>query len=490
MSLEYGEDSPGGSIKVCTQSFCQLTTEGSSLEIDSYQRGFVWEDARIEQLIEDLYKYQSLPDPKPSYYMGAVLLHRDKEKGKRFIIDGQQRLTALSILHHHLTGALPQGCAMKYSPQSEPRIRAAAKLYEEKAQDLKPDLARIEFTVISVELVDQAFIFFDTQNSRGVPLDATDLLKAFHLREMPSDCRRQTACATLWEEAQKGSSILPRQQGFMSSLFTHFLWRARRWTAQEAPASTRDALLKEFGKGTWKADGDPNRVPLYGTSSGGRAYEATLGDANRPTVFAITIKETVGCDVVSFPFALRQPIQRGLGFFLYTAKYAYLVQRLFAEPGSAGHIAKAREVYDKIMERNSPYLREIYLLAMLMYVDRFGDNQLYEYALWLEHALGAVRLEYARVNQETAKRFFVGREPSLMNTLAGAFASRQVIEVLKTPSYARPEVYAGKNSALDEQRRGGVHESYKYAVQQYFGKPEMAIAKKVEWIREQLGQCS
>lgn len=76
------------------------------------------------------------------------------------------------------------------------------------------------------------------------------------------------------------------------------------------------------------------------------------------------------------------------------------------------------------MERNSPYLREIYMLAMLMYVDRVGDNQLYEYALWLEHALGAVRLEYARVDEATAKKFFVRREPSLMNTLVGAFAPR------------------------------------------------------------------
>ncbi|TXI89003.1 MAG: DUF262 domain-containing protein [Cupriavidus sp.] len=73
------------------------------LAIDHYQRGFVWNEERVRQLIDDLRTYwKGLRDT--AYYMGTVLLHRDTGKGKRFIIDGQQRFTALCILYHRPTG--------------------------------------------------------------------------------------------------------------------------------------------------------------------------------------------------------------------------------------------------------------------------------------------------------------------------------------------------------------------------------------------------
>lgn len=85
------------------------------LAVDSYQRGFVWIDEKIQQLADDLADYQQLPAPKPPYYMGTVLVHRHAEKGKRFIMDGQQRLTALCVLHQQLKGNLPANCALTYS---------------------------------------------------------------------------------------------------------------------------------------------------------------------------------------------------------------------------------------------------------------------------------------------------------------------------------------------------------------------------------------
>jgi hypothetical protein len=89
---------------------------------------------------------------------------------------------------------------------------------------------RICFTVIEVPSEDLAFTFFDTQNNRGVPLHATDLLKAFHLRAIAEPSREtlQTNCAKRWETLQRTQPILGLAGDFAPALFNAFLWRARR----------------------------------------------------------------------------------------------------------------------------------------------------------------------------------------------------------------------------------------------------------------------
>ena len=121
-------DAATSPVEVSVLSFDELFAASSwPLAVDTYQRDFVWSNERIRQLVDDLANYQSERDPKPHYYMGTVLVHHHAEKGKRFIIDGQQRLTALCVLHQQLRGQLPAHCALAYSPESARRIRAAVR---------------------------------------------------------------------------------------------------------------------------------------------------------------------------------------------------------------------------------------------------------------------------------------------------------------------------------------------------------------------------
>jgi uncharacterized protein with ParB-like and HNH nuclease domain len=100
-------------VEVDDLSFSQLfATSLLPLAVDTYQRGFVWNDEKIRQLSDDLAQYQTESAPKPPYYMGTILLHLHAVKGKRYVIDGQQRLTALCILHLRLLGLLPANCAL------------------------------------------------------------------------------------------------------------------------------------------------------------------------------------------------------------------------------------------------------------------------------------------------------------------------------------------------------------------------------------------
>ena len=89
--------------------------------IDYYQREYKWETKQISELIDDLStKFLQSYDPKHErsavetyghYFLGSIIIS-DKD-GRKFIIDGQQRLTSLTLLltylYHRLTDADHRG---------------------------------------------------------------------------------------------------------------------------------------------------------------------------------------------------------------------------------------------------------------------------------------------------------------------------------------------------------------------------------------------
>ena len=64
--------------------------------IPMYQRNYAWEEGEITQLIQDVVDYQK-EHPNSPYYIGTLVVHR-REDGKYETIDGQQRLTTLTLL--------------------------------------------------------------------------------------------------------------------------------------------------------------------------------------------------------------------------------------------------------------------------------------------------------------------------------------------------------------------------------------------------------
>jgi uncharacterized protein with ParB-like and HNH nuclease domain len=67
----------------------------SYYQIPDYQRPYSWEDEKIEQLWDDLYSAMESGDE--SYFLGPMVLIRTKD-GYFEVVDGQQRLTTLTIL--------------------------------------------------------------------------------------------------------------------------------------------------------------------------------------------------------------------------------------------------------------------------------------------------------------------------------------------------------------------------------------------------------
>lgn len=92
--------------------------------LDFYQREYRWGERQIAELLEDLTKrflgdYQESHSRKDvasysPYFLGSIVVSQRGDT--RFLIDGQQRLTSLTLLLIHLHHSLEAGEAAQIAP--------------------------------------------------------------------------------------------------------------------------------------------------------------------------------------------------------------------------------------------------------------------------------------------------------------------------------------------------------------------------------------
>lgn len=79
---------------------------GVKYSIDYYQREYKWQDKQIRELLDDLSEKfleefdeahpRSRVADYPRYFLGSIII--SKKDGVAYIVDGQQRLTSLTLL--------------------------------------------------------------------------------------------------------------------------------------------------------------------------------------------------------------------------------------------------------------------------------------------------------------------------------------------------------------------------------------------------------
>jgi len=444
MKLEANEELPVAEISPPrVETFVDLINRNDvpALSIDNYQRGFIWGEDKVRQLIRDLQDYwkSSKQAKTPAkYYMGTVLLHR--HENMRFIIDGQQRLTALSILYWCINKKLPPKIDLTYRSVDSIRNVRQAKDCFLAADDLHSAelFDCLCFTVIEVPSEDLAFAFFDTQNNRGVPPDAIDLLKAYHLRAIKGDGGDQALeinGARRWEALQLNGPIPGLPGAFAPVLFDLFLWRARQWRGPAIvdKSASRDALLKEFQERTRKPmAGAAAIIPLHATRNNRLSRSLVLCPSGDCELETLPIK--VSHRPAELPFALRQPITQGIGFFLFADKYAALIHELMDKNSTDLQVCGFRKLYDEVIVHMSVHLRRVFLLAALMYVDRFGFDRLMMFALRFEHVLGSFRIAQGSVYWQTSRSCLLDGPLNLLDVIAEAFLSDEVMDYMDSLS--------------------------------------------------------
>ena len=217
--------------------------------IPQYQRPYVWQEDNIQELIDDLY-YAFENKGSSEYFLGALVLKRTKEKEFREyeILDGQQRLTTLTMMIAVLRDLMtkpkykwtlsemiyqednellkvPARSRLKFNTRDKVKdfmnefillpkgtkkeelleaeessnisvsnmakaIRTIHNIFSTK-EDLEAFavflLNNVLFIYVSTDNTEDAFRLFTILNDRGMPLSNADILKSINIGEVADD---------------------------------------------------------------------------------------------------------------------------------------------------------------------------------------------------------------------------------------------------------------------------------------------------------------
>ena len=225
-------------VQAQTKSVKELLT-GVKYDIDFYQRGYEWTRRNVEELLNDfeaefIANYAQEHEPWQvanyrHYFLGTIITI--PESGKRYIVDGQQRLTTLTLMliyFHHLRAenpAIPDVSRLIYeemfmeksfiiavderedcmkalfessqfdaTEHPDLSVRTLVERYEDIGELFPESLAEnalpyfvswllhcVDIVEIEAQTDDAAFTIFETMNDRGVNLSQSDMLKGYLL---------------------------------------------------------------------------------------------------------------------------------------------------------------------------------------------------------------------------------------------------------------------------------------------------------------------
>ncbi len=275
-------------ITATEQSLIQVFSDDYFFKIPQYQRPYAWTTEHVEELLGDLIDAMRRDSDAP-YFLGSIVLIKSDDDAKSEVVDGQQRLTTLTMLlcvlrdissNDEIDELIRQAGREIKGTKDRFRLRARQRdqsFFEENIQrknSLKCFLRRdpVEFSdsqkhmfknmrylrqelselddgerhnlaiyvaqkcflvVVSASDVDSAHRIFSVMNDRGLDLSPTDVLKADVLGAI-SDSKSQDEYAVKWEGVEEEI----RRDNF-KDLFAHIRMIYRK-------EKLRRTLEKEF----------------------------------------------------------------------------------------------------------------------------------------------------------------------------------------------------------------------------------------------------
>ncbi|HEA7409088.1 TPA: DUF262 domain-containing protein [Escherichia coli] len=230
-----------------------ILTENKKFIIPSYQRPYSWTVDNAEQLIDDIYK--SSQSEENEYFIGSMICI-NKGQNQYEVVDGQQRLTTLSIIVSELKKIIPiQGIKDDlqkrvlpidvYSDETdEPRLIVRKKEYDlykyyilQDFKDYKPEkpsdtelvfisnaetirdyllrlsvdelkllakyiLQNVYIVFVQTDDFASSFRLFNVLNSRGLPLSNADLLKNALFESASTHNKKSEQIESAWSQIE------------------------------------------------------------------------------------------------------------------------------------------------------------------------------------------------------------------------------------------------------------------------------------------------
>ncbi len=431
-------------IIVKTFSLFEIYKQYPNIVVPNYQRAYIWDKEKIEDLLTDWEEYLQ-KEPTHSYYMGALLLYKNEDNNQYEIIDGQQRLTTLALIYYSIFEEFLSGQDIRYNQKiSAYNIANNFKYLSERKELLnlfkKADIfSNLDFTVIENDNEDHAFSFFDSQNNRGVSLSVDDYLKAYHLRAIPEQL--QLKRAKDWEaitfKAKKNDNYLLE----LKHLFNEILFKVRRWKGQTFfPSSIKKDVLNEFQKNTYKSENNEN-FRLFPNRNNMRYQEI---ETNNKGLNFISRERPIS--IIEYPFSLRQPIYKGQNFFDFTEKYHSIFDLFFNNNvDKTETIKNVIDFYNTIYTNDmSVYLRYYMQMCLIAYYDNFGEEKLFEAVQYFDYFIGSLRLKNYYLRKESVKNSLKnGVKQNLIDLIVSAYLPEEVFIFIKD-SESINEIYLKK----------------------------------------------
>lgn len=86
------------SIKGSELKLHKVFSSDFQFEIPDYQRPYSWQVEHAEELFDDLWTFREQEDKSEEYFLGSIVLIKGDSSSQADVVDGQQRLTTLTIL--------------------------------------------------------------------------------------------------------------------------------------------------------------------------------------------------------------------------------------------------------------------------------------------------------------------------------------------------------------------------------------------------------
>ena len=457
------------------------------LTIPDFQRSYVWKNENLQKILNDFEEF--ILSKKDEYYMGTILLFKNNDTYE--IIDGQQRITTLTILYSVVyDNSIVNNFQLSFSSQESINNIIESKKYfskkienEKLCNDLKNIFEKLKFTVITTTSQDEAFTFFDTQNSRGVKLKAIDLLKAHHLRAIINH-DRQRVSAKKWEKVENTQKGFIRENSdFIDELFKYILYRSRVWRGNKAvEIESSERIQNEKIKVEFEKGHQSDTIKLYPHYKNMFVHSIDI-DENEEYILDFRWKQYQH-KPKDLPFSLRQPISKGLEFFLFVEKYAQIVDFLNKDNNE---ILEYRGFYKDVINNSSfsVYLREFFTLCIVCYYDKFENYKLFEFGLWLEYILGAIRVQQSMIVEKTIPKAVRDMPYNIIDIILGAYTPNEIIDYLK--SIEINEMYEKYELAEDENKQTSIRDRYVKSIIKYFKQNNVQNLKdKRIWIEQRV----
>lgn len=367
------------------------------LNIPHYQRPYRWNYKTANVLLNDIIEAKDKNIEK--YRLGTVILHKDNEEQYN-IVDGQQRLTTLSILMYCIDEKLNPNEEIKlllntkYSDLSYKSININYNFYKKRINDFnKNELENIkkyilnncEIVKIITDSEQEAFQFFDSQNNRGKGLNPHDLLKSYHLREMNNmDIQNKTDLINKWEDYN---------QNELTNLFETYLYPILRWYKKRDGLNFSDKKIQIF-KGI-KEENTKNYAIYHKASN----------------LFIEQFNKNGNCDLLDIDklnqYQLTQPIIAGKRFFYYVLHYANLLKDVEKKMEDfnakhSGNIFPTKRYGDR-------YIKELYENILLFFADRFSLNSINDCIMKKIYVYCySLRLSMEKIGLNTVNNYAIG----------------------------------------------------------------------------------